>query len=1068
MKGLTAYFLKYEVVVTLLMVVIFIFGYLGLKRTRSSLFPEVESRTIQVRIVHPGASPEEVEQGVVLRIENELKGVTGVERISSVSQENGGTITVEVRKGMDTDVVLQDVKNAVERIPQLPEGMEPLRTFKLENLRPAVSFALTAEGMDLRALKTVARRVEQDLRSIEGISKVELIGFPDEEIEVAFREADLRAHGLSFAEAAAAVRAANLDLTGGKIKTAGEELLVRVRDKRTDAAGLRGIVLRADAGGRMLRLSDVADVRDTWADDPARSYVNKMPSVTINVSSTVSEDILQVADSTLAYMQRFNAAGGPVRAELILDSTTVLRQRIEMLVTNGLQGFVLVLITLALFLNWRLAIWVAVGIPVAIAGMFILAPGFITINVMSLFGMILVVGILVDDGIVICESIYQEYERGLPPIQAAFAGTRKVLPAVISSILTTVAAFSTFFFIEGRLGDFAPALAFVTLTTLLFSLVEAAFILPAHVAHSKGLSRGRKNRVEAFMDGLMVRLREGSYGPFFDRIARHRMLTFGIAFFILALTIGSVGAGIIKTTFFPVIERDDITVDLEMTAGTREHAVLAELNRIEDIVWAVNDELKARRDDGLDPVLKVQTILGPRTEQGRLNIVLLDGERRGFRADTITLRLRDRVRPSPGVANLSFGLQAPFGKPVSVSMRSHDLAELTAAKEELREALARLSMLRDVVDGDRPGSREVVLKLNAPARLLGLTAGDVAAQVRQGFFGFEAQRVQRGEDEVKVWLRYAETSRASLRDLEDARIRTADGRSMPLGELVTMRIERGIRAINHLDGKREVRVEADLADSRQSATDAQAIIASDIMRPLLAKYPGLSYSFEGQGEQSRKVGGSAMRVMPITLLVMFTLIAVTLRSFWQMFAVLVCLPFGFVGVAWGHWLHGVQISLFSFFGVIALIGVMVNDSLVLLTTFNANLKAGLSFHQALRTASLSRLRPIILTSLTTVAGLLPITLNRTFQAQFLIPMAVTVAYGLAVATFVTLIVLPVMVMALNQARRTVHWLWNGAWPTPEEVEPAVKELPHEDLEDHRPDSLAVVRGFGGGAGHAGP
>jgi len=1049
MKGLTAYFIKYSVAVDTMMVLIFIFGFFGLKATRSSLFPETESRTIQVQIIFPGAAPEEVEEGVVLQIEDDVKGVTGVERISSVSQENGGVIVIEVLKGFDTDVVLQDVKNAVERIPSLPEGMEPIRTFKLENIRPAVSFALSGEGLDLKALKTVARRVEQDIRSIEGISKVELSGFPEEEVEVAFREADLRANNLSFVQAAAALRGANLDVTGGKIKTIDEELLIRVRDKRMEADGLRNTVVRAGSDGRVLLLKDVADVRDTWADDPARNYVNGKPSVVVTVSSTVSEDILFIAESTLKYMEDFNARNTTVKTTLISDATTVLKQRIAMLVENGVQGFLLVILVLTLFLNWRLAFWVALSIPVAFAGMFILAPGFITINVMSLFGMILVVGILVDDGIVITESIYQEYERGLPPIEAAFVGINKVFPAVISSVLTTVAAFSTFFFIEGRLGDFAPALAFVVIATLLFSLVEAAYILPAHVAHSRGLSREKKNRLEAYMDRVMVRLRDKQYGSFFDRIMRNKMLTVGIAFFLLAITVGSVGAGVIRTTFFPVIERDDISVDLEMVAGTRENIVFAELQRIEQQVWTLNDSMSRRREDSLDVVLKVQTILGPRAEQGKLNIILLDGEKRGFKAEELTNRLRARVGAIPGVANLTFGLATPFGKPVSVSLRSNNLAELNAAKGELRAELQELSTLRDVVDTDRPGNREVVLELKDKAQLLGLTMQDIIGQVRQGFFGLETQRVQRGEDEVKIWVRYAEGERASLRDLEDMRIRTADGRQFPLSELAGFKIERGIRAINHLDGKREVRVEADLASSAQSATDAQAVIAEEIMKPLLARHPGISYSFEGQGEQSRKVGMSAAKIMPITLIIMFAMIVITLRSFWQMLIVLLCIPLGFIGIGWGHWIHGVQISLFSFFGMIALIGVMVNDSLVLLSTFNDNMKDGKLFHQALRDAALSRLRPILLTSLTTVAGLLPITLNKSFQAQFLIPMAITVAYGLAIATFVTLIVLPTLLASLNEARRFLGWAWNAETPSPESVEPAVKELPYENLEETR-------------------
>ncbi|MBK9149278.1 MAG: efflux RND transporter permease subunit [Flavobacteriales bacterium] len=1048
MKGLTGYFLRYRVSALAVMALLLIFGWFGLQRTRSSFFPEVESRRIQVQVAHPGASPEEVEQGVVLRIEDDLKGVSGVERISSVSQENGGVITVEVLKGFDADVVLQDVKNAIERIPALPEGMEPVRAFKVESVQPAVSFALTGEGIGLKALKNAATRAELDLRAIPGISKVAVTGLPEEEVEVAFREEDLRAANLTLAHAGAALRAANIDLTGGKVKTADEELLIRVRDKRMDAEGLRHTVIRAGADGRLLRLSDVADVRDAWADDPARNYVNGQPSVVLSLSSTITEDILFIADTTRGYIDSWNRKGGPIRAELILDSTTVLRDRIEMLVSNGLQGFVLVLITLALFLNWRLAFWVALSIPVSFAGMFILAPGLITINVMSLFGMILVVGILVDDGIVIAESIYQEHERGVPPVQAAFIGIRRVIGAVISSVLTTVAAFTSFFFIEGRLGDFAPTLAIVVIATLVVSLIEAAFILPAHVAHSEALTAPTRNRLEIYMDGVMGRLRDRRYGPFLDRVLRNRMLSFGVAFFLLAFTVGSVGAGFIRTTFFPVIERDDVGVELEMVAGTREHVVFDELQRLERLAWQVNDQLSAWRPDSQDVILKVQTILGPRAEQGKLNIVLLNAEERGFKAEEITSRLRERAGESPGVANLTFGLATPFGKPVSVSLRSHDLSELNAAKDELRAELQKLPMLRDVVDSDRPGNRELVLRLKDQARLLGFTTQEVLAQVRQAFFGLETQRVQRGEDEVKIWVRYAEDARSSLRQLEDMRIRTADGRSYPLSELVTYRIERGIRSISHLDGKREVRVEADLANSGQSATDAQEVIRSEVMPAVQARNPGLSYSFEGQGEQSRKVGTSAQRVLPFTLLIMLFLMVIALRSFPQAIAILLGLPFAFIGIGWGHALHGVQISLFSFFGAIALIGVMVNDSLVMLSAFNANLKERMTFTQALRAAALSRLRPILLTSLTTVAGLLPITLNTSFQAQFIIPMAITVAYGLVVATFITLVLLPIYITVLNQVRRFIHWLWNGRWPTPEEVEPAVEEIPHENQEHH--------------------
>ena len=1048
MKRAVGYFIKYPVLADTVLVLFFIFGFFGLKNMRSSFFPEVESRTIQVQVIYPGASPQEVEEGVVLRIENEIRGVTGVERISSVSQENSGVVTVEVIKGYDTDDVLIDVQNAVDRIPTLPEGMEPVRTFTVENVRPAVSFALSGEDVDLRALKAIARRVEDDLRAIEGISKVELQGLPEEEIEIAFREEDLRAQGITFAQAALRVRAANIDITGGKVRTEAEELSIRARNKHDRAHELRDIVLKATPDGRFVRLGDVADLRDRWADDPTRNYLNGAPAVVVAVSSTVSEDILFIAEESVAYMERFNERGEAVHADLISDATIALRQRIDMLATNGVQGFLLVVLFLAMFLNIRLAFWVALSIPVAFAGMFVLANFFgITINVMSLFGMIIVVGILVDDGIVIAESIYQEHEKGASPVRAAVDGTMNVLPAVISAVFTTVAAFSTFFFLDGRLGDFAPALAFVVISTLIISLIEGAFILPAHIAHSKALKEREKNAFEQRLDRLMQRMRHGFYEPFLERALRSPILAFGIFFFLLNLTFGALGAGWIQTTFFPVVERDDINVELEMVAGTREHIVNAELARIEDVIWRVNEELKAQREDSLDVVLKVQRKLGPRPEQGSLFVVLLDGETRDLKTDKLSALVRERTGEIPGAEKATFGIASPFGKPVSVSLRGHDLEDLDHAKDELIGELQQLSFLRDVVTSDRPGEREVVLRLKEKAFALGLTHQDVLAQVRQGFFGAEAQRVQRGQDEIKIWVRYDEEGRSSLRDLEDMRIRTADGNAYPLRELADHRIERRVKAINHLDGRREVRVEADMASFDKSVTDAQAAVADELLPPILQRYPSVTYSFEGQGEQSKKVGRSVQKILPITLILMLAMIVITLRSFWQMIAIVACIPFGFIGMGWGHFIHGVQISLLSGFGAIALIGVMVNDSLVLVSAFNGLVKQGMPFRQAVHEAAVSRFRPILLTSVTTIAGLAPIVLNKSFQAQFLVPMAITIAYGLFVATFITLFLLPVYLVWVNGLKRGVYWLWNARLPEAREVEPAYKEIEFEEM-DH--------------------
>nr|HQU58690.1 efflux RND transporter permease subunit [Saprospiraceae bacterium] len=472
MRAFLNYFIKFPVAANLIMFGILIMGVVGMMNMKSTFFPEVESRIIQIQIVYPGASPEEIEEGIVKKIEENLKGVTGVERYTSVSRENSGTVTVEVLKGYKPDLVLQDVKNAVDQISSFPVGMEPPTVFRQENLGFAISYAISGD-VDLKTLKRYSRQVEDDLLAIDGISKVSLSGFPEEEIEIAFRERDLRAYGLTFQQATQAVRNANIELTGGTIKGKDEELLVRARNKAYYAEGLRDIVVKTTPEGSVVRLHQIANITDQWADTPSRSFLNGHPSVVVTVQNTLEEDVISVTDKVKAYMEGFNKNNQAVQAIMIRDGTVILRQRIALLTENGILGFVIVVLLLAMFLHWRLAFWVAISIPISFAGMFILANALgITLNVISLFGMILVIGILVDDGIVIGENIYQNYERGEPRLKAALDGTLQVLPAVFAAIITTVLAFSSFLFIDGRLGDFFSEMAIVVIFSLTFSLIE--------------------------------------------------------------------------------------------------------------------------------------------------------------------------------------------------------------------------------------------------------------------------------------------------------------------------------------------------------------------------------------------------------------------------------------------------------------------------------------------------------------------------------------------------------------------------------------------------------------------
>lgn len=1046
MRNLVSYFIKYPVAVNIIMIIFFVFGYFGYQGLTSTFFPVTDSRVIAIQIVYPGASPEEIEEGVVIKIEDNLKGVEGVERVTSVSQENAANISVEVLREYEANRVIDDVKNAVERIPSFPDGMEPPVVFVQEFVNFTISFALSSESADLYELKDYARKIEDDLRAMDGISQIEIAGFSEEELEIALNEKSLRSHNLTFDQVASAIASANIRSTGGTIKGEREELLIRVNNKAYYAEELQDIIVKTNPNGAIVRLSDVATVHDKWADNPNRIRVDGKRAVELTVSNTNSEDILSTSERVKTYLADFNERETKVQADIIRDQATTLNDRRDLLVENGLIGIGLVLILLSMFLHPSLAFWVAVSLPVSFFGMFILANFFgVTINVISLFGMIVVIGILVDDGIVVGENIYQEHEKGKKPIRAAVDGIMEVLPAVVSALLTTIIAFSSFFFLDGRAGDFFSEMAIVVIGTLAISMIEVAIILPSHIAHSRSLNRERKKKtwMERQGDKLISFLRDKTYAKALRFALNNKTLTIAIMIGLFAIIIGSFQGGFIKATYFPNIERENIEVAIKMPSGTSEDITDKWLVEIEEAVWRVNERLSSQREDTMQVVQNVIRKIGPTIDQGSLNIILLNSEMRELSSFAITNMIREETGPIYAAENLTFGTQSPFGKPVSVSLLGYNLNELEAAKKELKAELASLPALRDIIDNDSEGFKEVNIQLKEKANFYGLTLQEVTRQVRQGFFGIEVQRLQRGIDEVKVWVRYDEDARRSLEDLDQMRIRMNDGSEIPLTEVATYHIERGTVAINHLDARREIKVEADIADPSASATDINILLEEEILPEILDKYPSVAYSFEGQNREASKTQNSAKKVLPVVFILILAVVTFTFRSFGQTLIIFALIPFSFIGVSIGHWLHSTPLSIFSYLGIIALIGIIVNDSLVLVSKLNVFLKEGMPFKEAVYQAGIVRFRAIFLTSLTTVAGLAPLILEKSFQAQFLVPMALSVTYGILMATVITLVMLPVMLVVKNDILRRFEWIWNwekGRSLKPaEDFEPALNE-----------------------------
>jgi multidrug efflux pump subunit AcrB len=1059
MRKIITYFIKFPVAVNIFILAFFAFGLVGALSMKSSFFPLTESQNISINLTYPGASPQEMEEGIVLKIEDNLKGIIGVDRVTSVSRENSASINVEIIKGKDIDVVLADVKNAVDRVPSFPSGMEPPIIAKIENIRSTISFIVTGKNIPLATLKQYARNIENDLRNIEGISQVSLSGFPDQEIEIAVRENDLRAYNLSFTEVANAVSKSNLLISGGNIKTNDEDYLIRARNKNYYADELVNLVVRAEPSGNIIRLKDIANVTDSWSENPDRIYYNGEKSVNISVSNTNSEDLISTADKIKEYIEKFNQQYDNVEINISSDASITLNQRTELLIKNAVMGVGLVLFFLALFLNVRLAFWVAASLPIAFFGMFMFAANLgVTINVLSLFGMIIVIGILVDDGIVIGENIYHHYEKGKTPIQAAIDGTLEVIPPIVSAILTTIIAFSTFFFLDGRMGMFFSEVALIVMLTLGVSLIEALIILPAHIAHSKALEKKEKkrNKLNTFFfnvnqkaEKVLFYVRDNWYAPYLKFFLKNKALGFAIPLSLLIFSIGGLGGGIVKTSFFPSIASDRISINLKMLQGTNEMITDSIISEIEKVAWEVNKEYTEKQTGNQQVIENIIKRIGPGSANGSLTINLLPGEARDFSSPEITNSIREKVGKVYGVESLTFGSGGNFGgSPVAVSLLSNNIDELKAAKLELKEVLSKNPMLKDISDNDPAGIKEVRIKLKDNAYLLGLNLQMVMSQVRYGFFGLQTQRFQRGQDEIKVWVRYNKEDRSSIKNLDDMWITTPTNQNVPFSEIATYEIERGDVAINHLSSKREIQVTADMKSPGESATDILEDIKANIMPEISSKYPTVSAAYEGQNREANKTITSVKKVGLIILALIYIVIAFTFRSYEQPILLILLIPFSLIGVVWGHFFHGFPINILSWLGIIALIGIMVNDGLVLIEKFNGYLKQGMKYDDALLNAGVSRFRAILLTSLTTIAGLAPLLLEKSRQAQFLKPMAISISYGIAIATVLTLVMLPLLLSVSNSIKVFIKWMRTGQKVTKEEVERAIIEQKSENDETY--------------------
>ena len=1051
MKKLIAYFIKYPIYSNAIIIITAIAGILSLSLMPKSFFPELSPNKIYVNVSYPGASPEEIEEGITTRIEESLNGIEGIENITSTSSENISNVTVEIYEGFNIDEILQNVKNSVDAIYSFPQGAEKPNIQKqnsrgMGGMGNIVGFYCLTGPNDLWQLKDKADKIEQDLLNDDEISQIQVIGYAPIIISVEIDESALIRHNINFDLVSTAIKLSNIDISGGSIKTAKDEIIIRSNNRNTSTYGVENIVVFSNRNGDIVRLKDLAKVSLVFSDIAVKSYVNGDRAINFIIKKTPDEDIKKIANVLGEYIEIFNSENPDFEIVTLFQFADMLDERIKTLSDNLLLGLFLVSIVLGLFLSFRLSLWVAFGIPFSFIGM--ISIGLIygmTINMISLFGMILVVGILVDDGIVIAENIYSHFERGKTPMQAALDGTMEVITPVFTSVLTTVFVFSTLLFVGGQM-EMMQEMAFSVIAALLFSLIEAFLILPSHLASKEVLQKDKNTKYSKFkqqVEKKVMQLRDWYTNINMNFVENYRKHVW-TPVLMMVIVIILLATGIIRWTFFPSVPFNEVKIEFSYKPGEREFRTENFLWYLDTIISNYNQELIEEYNDTIftDVSLTVgftENLGISGSHVGGIRVAVKENEL--ISTIEISNELKRRIHPDSiaVMEKISVGGVQQFGKAVSISLQSEDDKELKDAVNWLKNGISSINMVKEVIDNGGIGNREIHIDLKEKAYALGLNEATVMKQIRQGFFGEEAQRLILGRDEIKIWLRYPEKDRNSIEDLNKVKIKTLNGAMYPLEEIANYEFKRGRVKINHINGTKEIRVDATLFNAEFSG-DVNEQIERDYLSVLANNYPNVQYKIMGQAEEAADSGKRLGIAFLISIILITITISLNFKSFYQARLILMVVPLGIFSAILGHGIIGKPFSIMSVWGVVALIGILVNDAIVMLDKYNRNLKQGMTMKEAVINAGKNRFRPIILTTITTFVGLAPLILEKSFQAQFLVPMAISVAFGVLFSTIILLLYFPSLILYFNDLRRARWWLWIGGKvpPTRMQVEPYTK------------------------------
>jgi len=1030
-KGPLSWMAKNPVAANILMAFLLIGGILTTLTIRQEVFPAFDIDTVIISVAYPGTSPKEVEEGIILSLEESVRDIEGVKRITSTASEGVGAVTVELVSGTEKSRALADIKNAVDGL-RLPEEAERPNVSLITPRMEVISIVIYGD-IDEYALLSLAEKARDDLLQKPGITSVEVSGLPSLQISIEIPRDTLRKYNLTLSQVAAKIRASARDISAGGIKAESGEILLRVQERRDKGMELQDIPVVTNPNGGSVRLGEIASITDGFADTDEQARFNGKPAVMVKVSREGDQTPMDVSHASKEYLEEFRSQlPEGVSAETFHDMAEIYEERLDLLMRNAYFGLILVIILLAIFLDIKLAFWVTMGIPISFLGALYFLPLFdVSINMISLFAFIMALGMVVDDAIIVGENIYTLRRKGAGFLEAAVKGTRQVAVPVTFAILTNIVAFMPLLFVEGIMGKIARVIPIVVILAFSISLIEALLILPAHLGHSRKKSDGgifgaihrTQDKISSFIEGLI----KSVYRPVLELALRNRYFTTAAALALLIIIGAYVASGRIAIEFSPGAESDDVQAVIELPYGSPLEETVRVQDRVVEAAWQTLDEL-GDRDNCKGIYTRIGSSGGGRGPFGggvsvshaaNITIYFVSSEEREFETRNFVSLWRKKTGDIPGLEKLTFDVVEhgpPGGSAIHLEMSHSDSDLLELAAGEVAQALTAFPAVKDIDDGMVLGKPQLDFKIKPQASTFGLNPQEIGGQLRSSFYGVEALRLQRGRDEVRAMVRLPESERKRELSIEEFLVRLPGGGEMPVREAASVTRGYAYTTIERVDSRRILNVTADVVPKPEAGRILQEM-QTGALSDLKNKYPGLSYSMGGRQQEIGESMTSIYKGFALAMIAIFGMLAVVFRSYIQPVIIMVAIPFGIIGAIIGHIIMGFDLSIMSWMGVVALAGVVVNDSLVLIDFANVRRREGALAFKAVSSAGIQRFRPIILTTLTTFLGLTPMILETSTQARMMVPMAISLGFGILFSTMITLLLVPSLYLIVEDVKR---------------------------------------------------